>query len=140
FRGDPRGLPADARGVDELLPGAHSSEGRDWKRFQQAVGYEPAFLTRPNMAPYTQIFALQAVPSLTRLTIANLSGPLEIYPELENSPRCGPYSKSARYTLWQMFNCAAFGSHGVTINHFDMMGNGIALDPHFGRRLLPGKA
>ncbi len=132
--------PGTRVGLMSSSPDAHSSEGRKWERFQEAIGQEPAFLTRPNMAPYTQIFALQAVPSNTRLTLANLSGPLEIRPELENSPRCGPYSKSARYTLWQMFNCAALGAGGVTINHFDMMGNGTALDPHFGRRLLVGKA
>ncbi len=120
-------------------PDAHSSEGRDWRVFQKAVGAKPTFITRPNMAPYTQTFALAWPPSLTRHTLANLKGSLEIYPELENSPRCGPYSKSAKYTAWQMANCALIGSHGVTINHFDMLGNGLALDPKFGRGLAMQK-
>ena len=121
-------------------PDAHSSEGRDWKRFQEAVGNTPTFLSRPNMAPYTQTWALTTPPSLTRLTIANLWGPVAAYPELENSPRCGPYSKSSRYTVWQVMNCAAVGAKGVTINHYDMLGNGLALDRDFGKSLRACKA
>lgn len=120
-------------------PDAHSSEGRKWVRFQEAVGNTPTFISRPNMAPYTQVPALTAPPSLTRMTMANLTGAIEVYPELENSPRCGPYSKSRKYTGWQMKNCAMIGTDGVTINHYDMMGNGISLDPDFGKELSRAK-
>lgn len=116
-------------------PDAHSVEGRDWKKFQEAIGCEPTFMTRPNMAPYTQLPAISMPPTRTRMTIANLQGPLEIYPELENSPRCGAYSKSAKYSAWQMMHGAFIGSHGITINHYDMLGNGTSLDPDFGKEL-----
>ncbi len=131
--------PATRVALMSSSPNAHSSEGRDWKRFQEAVGNVPTFLSRPTMGPYTQVTALSVPPSLTRLTIACLSGAIEIYPELENSPRCGPYSKSSRYSLWQTMNCAAIGSRGVTINHYDMLGNGLALDPDFGHGLNRSK-
>ena len=126
-------------GMMSSLPDVHSIEGRDWSVLQQALGNKPAFLSRPHMPPYTETPAISTPPAATRHTIANLEGPLEIYPELENSPRCGPYSKSTAYSIWEMLNSAAFGSHGITINHFDMMGNGTALDRGFAGALAQPK-
>ncbi len=120
-------------------PDAHAAEGRDWPAFQQAAGCEPAFLTRPTMGPYTQQHALESPPMLARLTVANLRGPLEIYPELENSPRCGPFTKSRAFSVWQMLQCAVIGAAGITINHYDMLGNGISLDPEYGHGLAGAK-
>lgn len=113
-------------------PDVHSIEGRDWHALQDAFGMEDGFMTRPHLGPYTEIRAMDAPPVHTRLTLANLKRPLEIYPELENSPRCGPYSKSKNFSIWECLQSACYGSHGVTINHFDMLGTGTALDPEFG--------
>jgi hypothetical protein len=131
--------PSTRLGLMSSLPDVHSIEGRDWLALQQALGNKPAFLTRPNMPPYTETPAISTPPAQTRHTIANLEGPLEIYPELENSPRCGPYSKSGTYSLWECFNAAVLGSQGITINHFDMMGNGTALDRGFAAALAQAK-
>ncbi|MDQ8192821.1 hypothetical protein QEH59_00190 [Coraliomargarita sp. SDUM461004] len=120
-------------------PDQHSIEGRDWQAIQDGFGYEPAFMVRPHMEPYTEERALRRTVSVTRQTLACLTGPIEVYPELENSPRCGIYSKSARYTVWQMLESAAIGSDGITINHFDNMGNGIEMDPDFSRHLARAK-
>lgn len=116
-------------------PDTHAAEGRNWPSLQDAVRGQAVFLSRPTMKPYTQTHALGTPPGLTRLTIANLQGEIELYPELENSPRSGAYSKSRAYSIWQMLHCAAMGSAGITINHYDMLGNGISLDPAFGRAL-----
>lgn len=116
-------------------PDAHAAEGRDWRLFQEAVGYAPTFLGRPTMKPYTQMNALETQPGMTRLAFANYEGEIEIYPELENSPRCGIYSKSQAYSRWQILNAAVMGSAGITINHYDMLGNGISLDEDYGRGL-----
>lgn len=135
-----RSASPDTRvGLMSSSPDAHSAEGRDWHAIQEATGCEPAFVVRPHMAPYTQAHALPCVPSVARLTIANLKGDLEIYPELENSPRCGPYSKSRAFSVWQILNSAIIGSSGITINHYDMLGNGISLDPAFGTGLVEAK-
>ena len=126
-------------GLMSSPPDNHSLEGRNWHTLQKIIGREPAFLTRPNMPPYTEEPALRTTPAITRLTLACLKRPIEVYPELENSPRCGPYSKSAAHTVWQCLHAAALGSHGITINHYDMMGNGIALDRRFGDALAKAK-
>lgn len=121
-------------------PDIHSIEGRDWPALQEAIGREPTFLLRPHMEPYTEERALRTTASVARHTIACLEGPIGIYPELENSPRCGIYSKSQRHTIWQMLEAACFGSPGITINHYDNMGNGSALDPDFAAALAKPKA
>lgn len=125
-------------GIMTSDPDQHSIEGRSWSRLAEITGGE-SFLLRPHLAPYTQTFALATPPAVTRHTIANVTGAREIYPELENSPRCGLYSKSGRFTRWQTVQAALYGSRGITINHFDMLGNGTALDPEFGPALKAAK-
>lgn len=131
--------PSTRLGLMSSLPDVHSIEGRNWLAIQQAMCNQSAFLTRPHMPPYTETPAISTPPAATRHTIANLDGPLEVYPELENSPRCGPYSKSGSYSAWECLNSAVFGSNGITINHFDLMGNGIALDRGFAPSLARSK-
>lgn len=131
--------PALRLGLMTSAPDQHSLEGRDWSRLSALLEEKGALLIRPHLPPYTQENPFFAPPSVTRQTLACLHGPVESYPELENSPRCGPYSKSRRYTRWQMVQAALYGSRGITINHFDMMGNGLALDPGFGDGLQEAK-
>lgn len=131
--------PGTRLGLMSSRPDQHSIEGRNWSLLQEAVGQEPEFLIRPHMEPYTESRALRVTAAVTRQTIACLQGPLGIYPELENSPRCGIYSKSAAHTVWQMLEAAAFGAPGITINHYDNMGCGLALDPDLPRHLAAAK-
>jgi len=131
--------PALRLGLMTSAPDQHSLEGRDWSRLPALLEEKEALLIRPHLPPYTQENPFFAPPSVTRQTLACLQDPVESYPELENSPRCGPYSKSRRYTRWQMVQAALYGSRGITINHFDMMGNGLALDPEFGEGLQEAK-
>ena len=135
-----RAQPGVRLGLMTSAPDVHSIEGRDWKALQEAFGTEPAFLLRPHLPPYTEERALHTVPSVTRHTLANFGGPLAVYPELENSPRCGRYSKSGTFSVWECYESAALGSAGITINHFDMMGNGTSLDPGFSVYLRDAKA
>jgi len=132
--------PETRIGLMSSLPDVHSIEGRDWFGLQDAFGPKPAFLIRPHMPPYTEMRAMSTLPSVTRQTLACLRRPIEVYPELENGPRCGLYSKSHTYTIWECMHAAAIGSDGITINHYDMMGNGIALDREFGESLASSKS
>ncbi len=132
-------VPKTRFGLMSSVPDVHSVEGRDWPQMQKAWGDKPGFLIRPHMQPYTETPAISTTPCVTRHTLANLEGPIEVYPEMENSPRCGPYSKSATYAAWQCHNAAMLGSRGITINHFDVIGNGVAMDPAFGAMLASNK-
>ena len=119
-------------------PDTHSIEGRHWYALQQALGNEPTFMIRPHLPPYTEGPALTNSPSVARHTIANLKGPLEVYPELETAAK-GVYAKSTTYAIWQCLNAAICGSQGITINYFDMMGNGILHEQTFGPALAKTK-
>lgn len=123
--------PRVSLGQMTSMPDVHSAEGRDWLKHAKTLCPKGDFPFRPHMPPYTEGSARSALPIVTRHTLANLDLPRRIYPELENSPRCGRYSKSAVYSGWECIQSAAIGAHGITINHFDMMGNGTSLDPAF---------
>ncbi len=131
--------PAVRLGLMCSLPDAHSTEGRDWDALKQALSPHGPLLVRPHQPPYTEVTALQVTPAVTRQTISEFSGPTEAYPELENSPRCGAYSKSAAYCLFEATHAALFGARGMAVNHYDMMGTGLSLDPRFPRRWREGR-
>lgn len=110
-------------GLMSSIPDIHSIEGRDWNALMDAfTGQESRYLIRPHMPPYTEEPPIVTPPTYTRQTIAELDKEADIYPELENSPRSGPYSGSHSYTLWQITNALLLGAGGITINHFDNMG------------------
>lgn len=114
----------------------HSIEGRDWMRLKKAFSPTEKMLLRPHLSPYTENYMFGCYPSTARATAALYTkDDVEIYPELENSPRSGVYSKSATASAFEMFESIVYGSKGITINHFDMMGNGIALDVDFSKKL-----
>jgi hypothetical protein len=104
-------------------PDTHSIEGRDWELLSSTLSSNVPLLLRPHMAPYWEASALHSSPFMARMTIANFDSELEIYPEMENA-RLGLYSKSNACCVWQAKQAAMFGSRGITINHFDNMGNG----------------
>ena len=123
--------PSVRLGLMSSGPDVHSTEGRDWNLLHDALSPDAPLLVRPHLPPYTEVFALSVAPAVTRQTISEYDGPLEIYPELENSPRSGRYSKSDAFSVFECLHSALFGSSGITINHYDMMGNGLSLDYDF---------
>lgn len=127
-----KAVSADIRiGLMTSHPDTHIVEGKDLTEMAGAFGSEPALLIRPHYPPYTQEYSLAHPPSIPRYTIACIeeSIPVEAYPELEGSPRCGRYSKNGTYFIWQAINSACFGAAGIAINPYDMMGTGIKLYP-----------
>jgi len=87
------------------------------------------------MPPYTEEPPITTTPGYSRQTIALLDRDADIYPELENSPRCGPYSGTHKYSIWEMTNGILYGARGITINHFDNMGMNTYADRGFGKAL-----
>ncbi len=137
-----RQLPESCNlGLMSSLPDVHSIEGRDWPRLQRILAGTGVFLSRPHLPPYTEGRLADAAPTVARHTVARLTPPFAVYPELESGLRCGWYSRSPRLSILQCFQSALFGARGITINHFDMMGNGLAMDdPGFGEALAGAKA
>jgi hypothetical protein len=118
------------------IPDVQSIEGRDWNQLMDIwTGPGERYLIRPHMPPYTEETPLITSPGYSRQTIATLDKSADIYPELENSPRCGQYSGSHTYSLWEMYNAICYGSRGITINHFDNMGMNTYYDRGFGKAI-----
>ena len=111
------------------------TEGRNWHQLQDALGFEPAFMVRPTMSPYTEVWGMRKYPVYARQVVASLKRPLDVYPELESGPRHGPYSKGANYAAFELFGTACSGANGITMNLYDMMGCGTGIDPHFNKKL-----
>ena len=123
-------------GLMSSIPDVQSIEHRDWNGLMDIfTANDDRDLIRPHMPPYTEEPPITTTPCYSRQTIAELDRDADIYPELENSPRCGPYSGSHKYSEWEMYNAILYGSRGITINHFDNMGMNTYADRGFGKAL-----
>jgi hypothetical protein len=128
--------PAMRIGLMSSIPDVQSIEKRDWNALMDIfTADDDRYLIRPHMPPYTEEPPITTTPGYSRQTIAELDRDADIYPELENSPRCGPYSGSHSYSIWEMTNGILYGSRGITINHFDNMGMNTYADRGFGKAL-----
>jgi hypothetical protein len=123
-------------GLMSSIPDVQSIEKRDWNGLMDIFTEEDEnYLIRPHMPPYTEEPPITTTPCYSRQTIAELDRDADIYPELENSPRCGPYSGTHNYSIWEMTNGICYGARGITINHFDNMGMNTYYDRGFGKAL-----
>jgi len=123
-------------GLMTSIPDVHSIENRDWNGLMDVFTDDEArYLIRPHMPPYTELPPIITTPGVSRQTIANLNRDADIYPELENSPRCGVYSGSHAYSAWEIYNAILYGARGITINHFDNMGMNTYYDRGMGASL-----
>lgn len=127
--------PKTRVGLMSSHPDVHSIEGRDWDELFDALRGSHKALSRPCMQPYNEEWPVTVPPVMTRHAVANLPGRVDIYPEMESSPRSGIFSKSRKFAIWQIYNSALFGAHGMTMNHFGMMGVNTYNDPGFGKSL-----
>jgi hypothetical protein len=121
------------------MPDKHSVEGRQWDELADVLRNNRPFVIRPHLHPYTEEPAISNAPVFARQTIDEFNCPLTIYPELECSPRGGVYTKSYRFMNWQCETSALFGSDGITINCFDVLGNGTIYYPDIGKKLAEKK-
>ncbi|MCK4564486.1 MAG: hypothetical protein KAU94_07420 [Verrucomicrobia bacterium] len=123
-------------GLMSSIPDVQSIEKRDWNALMDIFTEDnEKYLIRPHMPPYTEEPPITTTPGYSRQTIALLDRDADIYPELENSPRCGPYSSTHKYSVWEMTNGILYGARGITINHFDNMGMNTYGDRGFGKAL-----
>ncbi len=127
--------PATAMGLMASGFDVASDEGRNWKQLQAVLTTSQPMSFRPSMSPYTETWPMRKIPCNARMTVAALNRPLKIYPELESGPRHGAYSLGTACAAWQLLEAASFGAHGITMNCYDMLGSGIAIDPRLGKVL-----
>ena len=131
-----KAYPQARLGLMRSSPDTHSIEGASWYEFKEKFSPDTPLAVRPHLPPYTENYAMLCLPEIARQTVSELdAGMLESFPEMESSPRCGKYSKSCTMVAWECLSAPLYGSKGITINHYDMMGNGIILDKSLGKKL-----
>lgn len=118
-------------------PQNHAIEGRSWETVLRnfSGGLRP--LDRPHLPAYNEVSGRQyclEFQRYSRLTAALLPPDTEKWPELDNLPHTR-FSKSHAFSGLEMESTLALCAEGVTINIFDMIGNGIAPEEHNDRPL-----
>ncbi len=119
--------PLTRVGLMSSNPAVHSAEGRDWEGILRGLSGEMPMVNRPHLPAYSEetphgyLWYFNTVSRLSRLFVP---GDTEIYPELDNFPH-SRFSKSHTFTLHQIESSLLLDSKGITLNIFDMIGNGV---------------
>jgi len=119
--------PETKVGLMSSAPYAHCAEGRDWEAILKGLAGNNPPVIRPHLPAYGEMiprdymFGFTIIPMLTRMFLPEET---EIYPELENFPHTR-FSKSKTFSAFQIETSILLDSKGITMNIYDMMGNGI---------------
>jgi hypothetical protein len=134
--------PETRVGLMSSSPAVHSVEGRDWEGVLRglAAGKEP--VNRPHLPSYIEVTGadyLWNFSRISRLSAASVPADTRLYPELENWPH-SRFSKSRSFTRFQIESSLALGSAGITMDIFDLFGNGALAQEGYGPALAQAKA
>ena len=114
-------------GLMSSVPYVHAAEGRDWKRLLGIFAGENPPVIRIHLPAYQEMAPskyLQAFHMVSMHNRALLPAGTLVYPELENYPY-SRFSKSRRFTRFQLLSALAMDIAGMTIDLFDLNGRGI---------------
>ncbi len=138
-----RRVSPDTRvGLMSSSPAVHSIEGRDWEQVLRglAAGKEP--VNRPHLPSYTEATAAEYLwnfSRVSRLSAASVPADTKLYPELENWPH-SRFSKSRAFTRFQIESAGALDPAGITMDLFDLFGNGAMAGEGWAPVLVQAKA
>ena len=122
-------------------PEVHCVEGRDWNGIFTGLSGDTMPLNRPHLPAYAEASPRQYAldyQKTTKLSAAMTKGQAQLWPELDNFPHT-TFSKSHRFTRLEIESALAVGADGITMNLFDMMGNGINEEQKYEELLAKAK-
>lgn len=114
-------------GLMSSVPFVHAAEGRDWHGMLRGLADGAAPVSRIHLPAYQETAPGEYLLRFNMVSMANralLPPETEIYPELENYPY-SRFSKSRRFTRFQLLCSLALNPKGMTIDLFDLNGSGI---------------
>lgn len=114
-------------GLMTSVPEVHSAEGRDWSALMDCLTGNRRPCVRIHLPAYGEGLASEyafAFPQVSKLTKAMLPADVTIMGELENYPYTF-YMKSESFSRYQVETSTLLGGDAITLNIFDMMGNGV---------------
>lgn len=114
-------------GLMSSVPQVHAAEGRDWEALLRtfSAGCKP--IDRIHLPAYQEISPskyLQGFNMVSMLNRAFIPEETQVYPELENYPY-SLFSKSRTFTRFQLLSSLPLMPDGMTIDLYDLNGNGI---------------
>lgn len=118
-------------------PVVHSAEARDWAQLMDNLTGNKRPHVRIHLPAYSEATSQNYGVNfqyVSRMTRALLPKDIEIYPELENFPDTR-FTKSCSFSGFQIEMTAQLGASGVTMNIYDMMGNGVLPGERYQRML-----
>ena len=124
--------PETRVGLMSSAPQNHAIEGRQWDKVLEGLSGETRPLNRLHMAPYSELSGREyclKFQRFSRLTAALLPENVEKWPELESYPYSS-FAKSDAFTKLQIETSLSVCAGGISMNIFDLMGNGVAVCEH----------
>jgi hypothetical protein len=118
--------PETSMGLMSSVPAVHAAEGRRWTALLTALGGGEPAAVRLHLPSYVErrpaeyLMLLHSVSDLNR---ALLPAGTAVYPELENFPY-SRFSTSLTFTRFQLLTAQVLDPAGMTIDLFDLNGNG----------------
>jgi len=133
--------PQTRMGLMSSGPRLHCMEGRQWRRFADALADGMPLLSRPPMGNYaeSELRGFYYSHDSIKLTRHCMPPGTTEQTEVENAPFTA-YSKSTAFTFLEMAISFAYSAHGVTLNLFDHCGTPMQADPSMGQMLGDRKA
>lgn len=129
-----RAVSAETKvGLMSSAPHVHAAEGRDWHALLRTLAAGQPPVDRIHLPGYQENSParyLHGFNMVSMLTRAMLPPETEVYPELENFP-FGLFSKSRRFTRFQLLSALPLNLAGITLDLYDLNGNGIVWEEEY---------
>lgn len=123
-----REVSANAKvGLMSSVPFVHAAEGRDWHAILNTLAGGQRPVNRIHLPGYQESAPAHYLRNLNMVSMLNRAMIPEntlVYPELENFPY-SLFSKSRRFTRFQLVSGLPLNLAGITIDLYDLNGNGI---------------
>ncbi len=119
--------PKTRVGLMSSVPHVHAAEGRDWHRLLHALSGNHRPVDRIHLPGYTEGAAWNYLQNFNMVSMACralLPSDTFVYPELENYPY-SRFAKSRSFTRFQLLAGMPLDMAGITIDLYDLNGNGI---------------
>lgn len=128
-------------GLMSSVPHVHAAEGRNWSAILKGLASGLTPVNRIHLpgysedVPSTYMLNFNMVSMMTR---AMIPAETEVYPELENFPY-SRFTKSRRFTRFQLLASLPLNLAGITIDLYDLNGNGITWRDNYQKTLADTK-
>ena len=137
-----RVAPQTQVGLMSSSPAVHCIEGRDWESVLRGLAAGRTPVNRPHLPSYAEVSGADYLWNFSRISrqsAAMVPPDTLLYPELENWPH-SRFSKSRTFTRFQIESSAALGAAGITMDIFDLFGNGAMPQEGYSQPLVQAKA